>query len=162
MVAVVERDRRLALRLVAALEARGCRVRVAHGYKRARALLRSERPHAVYVSEALQRASGGDLLAEIERDDTLAELPALVRISRFDSVFARALRRGGLSTVQTAVDVEAAAELLARMERAEEGQLQRLVHPSRNLHGRAKATRDGAQKNSAVTKRLHDQLRSKS
>ena len=158
MVAVVERDRRLALRLVAALEARGCRVRVAHGYKRARALFRSERPQAVYVSEALQRASGGDLLAELERDATLGELPALVRVSRMDSVFARSLRRGGLPTVHTPVDVEAAAELLARMERGEEGQLHRLVHQSRNLHARTKAIRDGAQKNVAVTKRLRDRL----
>jgi two-component system response regulator RegA len=118
MIAVVERDRRLAQRLATALEARGCQVRIAHGYRRARTILRSERPAVLYVSESLQRASGGDLLADFERDEVLRHLPVLVRVSHSDSVFARAMRRGGLQTVEAPLDVEAVAERLARMERS--------------------------------------------
>src|SRR5690242_15185785 len=69
MIAVVERDRRLGRRLAAALAARGCDTRVVHGYREGKALLGREIPDALYVSEALQRASGGDLLADVDRDD---------------------------------------------------------------------------------------------
>jgi len=127
MIAVVERDRRLAQRLVTALEARGCEVRVAHGYRRARTIFRSEQPAALYVSEMLHRASGGDLLADFERHETLCRLPALVRVSHSDSVFPRAMRRGGLQAVEAPLDVEAVAERLARMERG--GRLPRIRAP---------------------------------
>jgi DNA-binding NtrC family response regulator len=125
MVAVVERDRRLAERLATALRARGCKVCVAHGYQGARALLKREQPRAVWVSEVLQRVSGGDLLADFDRDEVLGVLPAMVRVSRMDSVFAQAMRRGGLHTVRAPVDVEAAAELLASMDRGEACELRR-------------------------------------
>jgi hypothetical protein len=59
-------------------------------------------------------------------------------------VFARAMRRGGMHTVHAPVDVEAAADLLARMERGEEGQRHRLVRQSRNRHARTRANHDGA------------------
>lgn len=115
MIAVVEKDRRTARRLVAALEARGCRARVAHGYAAARRMFADEVPAALYVSEVLHRQSGGDLLARYDRDERFAGLPALVRVSRLDSVFARAMRRGGLLTIVAPIDVEAAATTLARM-----------------------------------------------
>jgi DNA-binding NtrC family response regulator len=161
MVAVVERDRRLARRLVAALQAQGCTCKVAHGYKQGMALLTSERPEALYVSEVLQRASGGDLLAEFDRDRRLAELPAMVRVSRQDSVFARAMRRGGLQTVVAPVDVDAAAARLSRMARGEEGVLRRLVTQSRELHAHARANRAGFESNVARTRRLRGELRRK-
>lgn len=142
MIAVVERDRRVARRLAAALEAQGCRARVAHGYRQAKALLAEEVPKALYVSEALQRASGGDLLADLDGDERMAAVPALVRVSRMDSVFARALRHGGLKTIVAPVDVELAATTLVRMSRGEEGTLKRLIHHARTLHARTKAERE--------------------
>ncbi len=147
MVAVVERDRRVARRLVAALEARGCRVRLAHGYAQARMLLDGEVPAALYVSEALHRASGGDLLADLDADHRFAALPGVVRVSRDDSVFARAMRRGGLQTVVAPIDVDATAALLARMARGEEGTLRRLLHHARELHAR---TRDNRKRTDAM------------
>jgi len=144
MIAVVERDRRVARRLAAALEAQGCRARVAHGYRQAKALLADEVPKALYVSEALHRASGGDLLADLDGDERTAAVPALVRVSRLDSVFARALRRGGLKTVVAPVDVELAAATLVRMSRGEEGRLRRLLHDARMLHARTRANRERA------------------
>jgi DNA-binding response OmpR family regulator len=120
MVAVIERDRRLARQLQAALEARGCRVRIAHGYQRALALFAREVPRAIYVSELLQRLSGGDLLVVAESDGRLARVPTLVRVSREDSVFARSLRRGGICTVVTPLDVERTAALLVSMASGDE------------------------------------------
>lgn len=136
MIAIVEQDRRRARRLAAALEARGCRARVAGGYEAARALLADEMPRALYISEALQRASGGDLLAEYDNDERFAVLPVLVRVSRQDSVFARAMRLGGLQTIVAPFDVEAAAATLQRMSRGEEGTLRAILHHSRMLRER--------------------------
>ena len=121
MIAVVEKDRRLARRLAAALAARGCPSCVASDCVQALGMLRAEAPCALYVSEALQRKSGGDLLAELERDERLSALPGVVRVSRRDSVFARAMRRGGLRTVVAPIDVEAVADTLARMARRRRG-----------------------------------------
>jgi DNA-binding response OmpR family regulator len=115
MIAVVERDRRLGRRLAWALAERGCETRVVHGYRDGAALLRGAIPEALYVSEALQRASGGDLLAVVDRDERLADLPTMVRVSRSDSLFARAMRRGGLRTVVAPLDVEAVATILLAM-----------------------------------------------
>lgn len=136
MIAVVEQDRQMARRLAAALEARGCRARVAGGYAAARALFAEEVPRALYISEALQRMSGGDLLAEYDNDERFAVLPALVRVSRQDSVFARAMRRGGLQTIVAPFDVEAAAATLERMSRGEEGTLRAILYHSRTLRER--------------------------
>jgi hypothetical protein len=87
------------------------------------ALLRSEVPAALYVSEMLQRANGGDLLAECGRDARYDEVPVVVRVSRDDSLFARAMRRGGLQTIVAPVDVEATANQLADMANGEGGNL---------------------------------------
>lgn len=140
-VIVVERDRRTARRLAAALEALGCLVRVAHGFGRAKALLAQERPAALYVSEVLQRRSGGDLLAEHDGDERFARVPALVRVTRHESVFARAMRRGGLQTIVAPFDVEAVAGTLARMARGEEGMLRALLYDSWVLYERTRLNR---------------------
>lgn len=159
MVAVVERDRRMARRLVAALEACGCRARVAHGYAQARALFADEVPRALYISEALQRASGGDLLAEYDNDERFAVLPALVRVSRQDSLFARAMRRGGLQTIVAPFDVEAAAARLLRMSRGEEGTLRAILHHSRTLRDRTRDNRKRVGVMAESTRRIRSTLR---
>ena len=124
-----------------------------HGYARGKTLLK-KRPDALYVSEVLYRLSGGDLLADLDCDEAAATLPALVRVSRYDSVFARAMRRGGLHTVVAPIDVDAAAALLARMASGDEGTLRKLVHQSRKLHERTRTNRDGAAAIIAKTRQL--------
>ena len=111
----------MARRLAAALERRGCRTCVAHSAPQARRLFADEPPSALYLSEALERANGGDLLAELQEDERLARIPALMRVSRHDSVFARAMRHGGVRTIVSPVDVEATAATLASMDRGEGG-----------------------------------------
>lgn len=158
MVVVIERDRRLARRLAAALEARGCPTRVAHGYGRAVVLLRNEVPAALYVSEMLQRANGGDLLAECDRDGRYDEVPAMVRVSRDDSLFARALRRGGMQTVVAPVDVEATANRLSDMARGEAGTLRGLISQSRRLKAQNRANREGAGRAVATFQQLREHI----
>jgi len=144
MVVVIERDRRLARRIAAALESRGCSTRVAHGYNTAVALLRGEVPAAIYVSEKLQRMNGGDLLAECDRDVRYDEVPTLIRVSSDDSLFARALRRGGMQTIVAPVDIEATAQRLADMANGDEGTLRRLLSNSRRLKQKTRANRAGS------------------
>jgi len=158
MVAVIERDRRLARRLAAALEARGCRTRVVHGFGRAVALLRSEVPAALYVSEMLQRANGGDLLAECDRDGRYDDVPAMVRVSREDSLFARAMRRGGMQTIVAPIDVEATANRLADMANGEDGHLRALVSQSRRLKAHNRANREGASRAVATYQKIRKQI----
>ena len=158
MVAVIERDRRLARRLAAALEARGCRTRVVHGFGRAVALLRGEVPAALYVSEMLQRANGGDLLAECDRDGRYDAVPAMVRVSREDSLFARAMRRGGMQTVVAPIDVEATANRLAGMASGEEGTLRALISQSRRLKAHNRANREGAGRAVATYQKLRERI----
>jgi DNA-binding NtrC family response regulator len=158
MVAVIERDRRLARRLAAALEARGCRTQVVHGFGRAVALLRREVPKALYVSEMLQRANGGDLLAECDRDGRYDDVPAVVRVSRDDSLFARAMRRGGMQTIVAPVDVEATANRLAGMANGEEGNLRALISQARRLKAHNRANREGAGRAVATYQKLRDRI----
>lgn len=158
MVAVIERDRRLARRLAAALETRGCRARVVHGYGKALTLLKKEVPSVLYVSEMLQRANGGDLLSECDRDARYDEVPTVVRVSRDDSLFARALRRGGMHTVVAPVDVEATAARLASMANRDEVTLRTLVSQSRRLQTHHRANREGATRAVSTFKRLRDHL----
>ncbi|MDB4966801.1 MAG: hypothetical protein JWN44_2490 [Myxococcales bacterium] len=155
MVAVlIERDRRLAQRLAAALGARGVRTRVAHGYREGRALLRRVVPQALYVSEMLQRLSGGDLLAEAGRDDQLATLPTLVRVTNERSLFARAMRSGGARTIVAPFDVErVAAILVAMMTEPHDSFARRLLVSASHLREHARDLRDRTLRQ---TRRTHE------
>lgn len=160
MIAVVERDRRLGRRLARALAERGCETRVVHGYRDGEALLRGEIPEALYVSEALQRASGGDLLAAVDRDERLADLPTMVRVSRSDSLFARAMRRGGLRTVVAPLDVEAVATiLLAMATQPPSARMHVILREAQQLRDRATHNRDRAAREIERTQREIERTR---
>jgi CheY-like chemotaxis protein len=111
---VVEPDAELCRRITGALHARGWTVLTARSYRDGLALIRRARAvAALCVAERLSKLTGPDLLAKLERDPDLAQIPAVLRVAEQESLVARALTLVGAQVVADA-DAEVIADAVVR------------------------------------------------
>lgn len=134
LVTVIERDPRVANELAHRLWSFGLRAQIAHTQTHGLHLARRAYPSALYVSQTLMMGNAGDLICLLDRDPRFDEVPILVRVDELDSVWALAMRRGGIQTVHRALGADTVAARLERMSRCRGGGLRGRVNRQRRLH----------------------------